>query len=144
MKTLIALVGEKGGGKETLGNLIIEMAQKEVKTVSRFRFSDILNATLEMWGIDRTRPNLQKLAKVMDASYGEGTLTRAVKRRFENDSADIAIADGVRWESDRVMIRGIAGSVMVYVTADAGLRYNRCVARARVDENKKTFEEFMN
>jgi len=143
MKALIALVGEKGGGKETFGNIVIELAQKENKTVTRCRFSDILNETLKLWNIETTRPKLQILSQAMDNAYGKGTLTKAVKSRFENNPADIVIADGVRWETDRQMIRSIFRNVLVYITADSKIRYQRCVSRGRVEEGKKTLEDFM-
>ena len=145
MKLVIGLVAKKLSGKETFGDMLQNCLLNSGYALNRHRFSDILNETADKWSISRDRKNLQKLAKIMDDAFGKGTLTRAVFKRFKDDPAEIVIADGVRWESDEEMIRGLpAGqSLLIYLTADPQVRYERSLKRKRDGEEKKTFEEFM-
>src|SRR5688572_17025142 len=104
MKIVIGLVGEKGSGKETFGNFLMEAAKG--KKVKRIRFSDLLNFTLKLWDLPQTRENLQNLAVLMDTNFGTGTLTGAVSKQIQDLEADIVILDGVRWETDEYLVRG--------------------------------------
>lgn len=136
MKTIIGLVGEKGSGKETFGNFLMEVAKERV---GRVRFSDILYETLGAWNLPQTRENLQHLAVVMDQGFGDGTLTNVIKKRVESLNADLVILDGVRWETDEMLVRSFPNNIMVYITADVKKRYQRLKKR---DEKKGEAESF--
>ena len=140
MKIIIGLVGEKGSGKGTFTNLLQEIASE---SLSRKRSGDILFETLKLWGISPSRENLQKLAIIMDNSYGRGSLTHAVYKRIVEDPADIIIFDGVRWETDVCMIRQFSSNILIYVTADIKIRYERTKLRKEKDgEAHTSFEQF--
>lgn len=142
-KIIIGLVGEIGGGKDTVAKLLTKELEGE-KTVSNFRFSNILRETLELWDIPMNRDNLQSLPVIMDNNFGEGALTRAMRKRIENDSADIIIINGVRWETDRDFIRSFSNNFLVYITAPTEVRFERIKARGEnVGENDISLEEFM-
>ncbi|MDP2696054.1 MAG: hypothetical protein Q8O87_02260 [bacterium] len=142
MKALIALTSEQLGGKETAGKWLIELAKQDGFTVSQHRFSDVLNDILALLDIDKTRSNLQQLAAALDDAFGKGTITKAVKARFENDNAVILIIDGVRWPSDEIMVRNITNSILIYITADQHLRWQRTRQRCRSGEENKSLAEF--
>lgn len=141
MKIIIGLVGEKGSGKETFGNFLIEVAKG--KKVTRVRFSDLLNETLELWDIPKTRENLQNLAVIMDQCFGVGTLTHAISQRLNKIDGDIILLDGVRWESDEKMIRSFSKNLLVYISADAPLRFERLQKRKEKHHEAETFEQFI-
>lgn len=138
---IIGLVGEKGSGKETFGNFLMEAAIG--KKVLRIRFSDILNYTLKLWDIPQTRENLQKLAVVMDTGFGDGTLTHSIKSQIESTVADIIILDGVRWETDEILVRNFPKNFLVYITADPKIRFKRLKVRQEKLNEAKTFEQFI-
>ena len=140
-KIIIGLVGEKGSGKETFGNFLMEVAKS--KKVLRVRFSDILNETLKLWGLEGTRHNLQHLAVVMEEGFGRGTLSNAIFKRVNNLEADIVILDGIRWETDEKLIRSFPKNLLVYVTAEINLRFKRLQVRKEKKDEAKTFEQFM-
>lgn len=140
-KIIIGLVGEKGSGKETFGNFLIELAKG--KKVERVRFSDILYETLRSWSIDTTRFNLQHLAVVMDKGYGEGTLTNAIFQRIQNLRSDIVILDGVRWSTDEKLIRSFDKNFLIYITAKTDLRFERLQKRQEKKDEAKTYAQFM-
>jgi adenylylsulfate kinase-like enzyme len=134
MKLVIGIIGAPLAGKETCATLLEQLLAEDGYRVSRHTFSDILRATLDLWDIAPTRDNLQKMAIVMNAEtgFGDGSLSRAMRRRLMEDDADVAILDGVRWLGDERMIRGLNDdgikSVFVYITADPNVRYARLLA----------------
>ncbi len=142
MKIIIGLVGEKGCGKGTFKDLLVEFVHD--KKIAHVRFSDVLTETLKLWGIPVSRENLQKLSPTMVQAYGEGILTRAVRKRVEDIDADIVILDGVRWLSDAEMLRQLPNNLLVYITADAKTRYERTKGRKeKAGEENATWEKFL-
>ncbi len=141
-KLVIGIVGEKGGGKETVGNILIELLSP--KRVIRVRSSDILRETLIQWDIPLTRHNQQHVAIVMNEGFGLGTLSKAVRKRIDVLDADIVLFDGIRWESDAELLHAFTHHKLIYVTADAKTRYERSVRRnEKADESSVTFQQFM-
>ena len=142
MKIVIGLVGEKGSGKGTFVSLLREIVPK--KSVAQIRFSDILFETLDLWGIQTTRRNLQELAIAMRNTYGEDIIARVTCERAVHVRADIVILDGIRWPPEVGMIRKLLNNTIVYVTADSRLRYERLKVRGeKVGEANATLEQFL-
>lgn len=141
-KIVIGLTGEKGSGKETVGDLLIELFYP--KKVLRIRSSDILRETLTLWGLPLNRHNLQYMAIIMNREFGDTTLSDAVRARILSLEADIVIVDGMRWESDVSLIRSFKNNFLIYVTADAEIRYERTKKRKqKVGEESISFEQFL-
>lgn len=148
MKLVIGVTGAPLAGKETAANIIAELLQKDGHTVSRHRFSDILRDTLDLWGLPHGRINEQNMAQLMIVPqfFGADTLSNAMKTRLMKEPVDAGVVDGVRWFADEKMIRalpveGIKG-LIVYIDADADLRYQRLQIRKRAGESATTREEF--
>ncbi len=142
-KLILGLVAKPSGGKESTGNLIEFYARAGGLTVSKHRFSDILNETLTAWGIPIHRENLQLMARVMKA-FGDDTLSKAVRARFEHDLADIVIVDGMRWLADEVMIRSFPHGHFIFVDAKQELRFEREKNRKRhAGDAGLAWEEFL-
>lgn len=140
-KMIIGTVGQKCGGKETFAKLLQECLPNT--KVVNIRSSSVLATTLTQWGLPLTRHNLQKMAMIMNANFGDGTLTRAVQKLILATEADIIIFDGARWESDATMIRSFPNNRLVYITADIDTRYQRSKKRSeKADETSATFEDF--
>ncbi len=140
-KKIIGVVGKKLSGKGTFGTFVQEiLAPRNVVLVS---FSDVLRDTLSDWGLPVSRHNLQRLAIIMNHEFGEGTLTRAVLLRLKNIDTDIVVIDGIRWLSDRDILRQIPGFQMVYITADIKVRYARRKAGQKVGEAEVPWEQFL-
>jgi dephospho-CoA kinase len=142
VKLIIGLVGEKGSGKETFGIILKELALP--LEVSRIRFSDLLKETLNLWDIPITRENLQNLAVLLDKGFGDGTLSHAIFQRISKINADIILLDGVRWETDVAMLNKFPNPLLVYVTADLKVRYERLKNRGeKTGEETTSFEQFL-
>ena len=149
MKLVIGIIGAPLAGKETCANLLEKLLVEDGYSVSRHTFSEILKATLDLWDIPHGRDNEQKMAIIMNAEtgFGDGALSRAMRRRLMEDTADVTILDGVRWLGDERMIRSLNDdgikTVMVYISADPKVRYTRLLARNRAGEAATTWEKFM-
>lgn len=148
MKLVIGLVGEKRGGKGTFVTEFTKLCPPN--TVTHHRFSDILYSTLNEWGIETSRENLQQLSIAMKNTFGDGTLMRAVESRTRKASTPIVILDGIRWREDEALIRRLNDTgndcygYLFYVTASQETRYARALASTeKAGENKLTFEEFI-
>ncbi len=148
MKLIIGIIGAPLAGKETCANLLEKLLVEDGYSVSRHTFSEILKATLDLWDIPHGRDNEQKMAIIMNAEtgFGDGALSRAMRRQLMEDTADVTILDGVRWLGDERMIRSLNDdgikTVMVYIFADPKIRYARLLARNRAGEAATTWEDF--
>jgi dephospho-CoA kinase len=145
-KIFIGLVGEKGGGKDTVMKFVQKLLPK--KKIAQIRFSDVLTDTLDIWGLAKSRANYQKLSPAMIDAYGKSALANAVRMRSERADADIVFINGVRWRADAAMVRALnkkgARSFLIYVTAPARVRYLRLKQRGeKVGEKTATFRQFM-
>ncbi len=139
-KLVIGLVGEIGSGKGTVVDVFEELFPN--KKIITIKFSDILADLLKILYMPKTRDNLQKMAIAIDEMFGAGTFNYAVRRRIEGIDADIVFADGVRWPADEKMIRDMNG-IMIYVTADQKIRYQRVIVRKEKEgEDATAFEKF--
>ena len=149
MKLVIGIIGAPLAGKETCVNLFEKLLVEDGYSVSRHTFSEILRETLDLWDIPHGRDNEQKMAIIMnaEAGFGDGALSRAMRRRLMEDVADVTILDGVRWLGDERMIRNLNDdgikTVMIYISADPKIRYARLIARNRAGEAATTWEKFM-
>ncbi len=91
-----------------------------------------------------TRENLQKLAWVMNRTFGARALARAVQFRAARMEADVVVLNGVRWEADVVLIRKFPKNLIVYVTASQRTRFDRMKNRGeKTGERTKTFAQFL-
>lgn len=141
MQLVIGIVGEKGSGKQTFADFLKEIASD--KRINHMRFSDLLRDTLTLWNLSHSRSNLQKVAIAFNSTFGEGTVSRALHKRVENDPADIVILDGVRWLSDEKLIREFPLNYLVYITADAKIRFERLKKRNdKIGEGEMDFAQF--
>lgn len=166
MKLVIGLVGEKGSGKQTFVNFLKQIASTSVIpnnvegssikladssliaqndiVIRQVRFSDILAQTLLIWDIPNTRENFQKLGIAMNQTFGQETLAHAAEFNIENDNADIIILDGARRESEIEIVKKQNPHLLVYITADQKLRFERLKNRSeKVGETGLSFEQFM-
>lgn len=136
------LVGEKGSGKQTFVNYFKSLYPN--LKIRQVRFSDILVETLILWDISLTRENLQKLAIIMNDSFGTAALANAAKFSLEGDFPDVVILDGIRREAEHKLLKNMENSTLIYITADQNLRYQRLKERSeKVGEIGLSHEQFL-
>ena len=141
MKLIIGLVGEKGSGKETFAKIFQSLMPD--KKIAHIRFSDHLKDTLTLWDIPITRANLQKIAIVMKDNFSPDAVSHAVYQRINAQDADYILLDGVRWESDVELTQEFKNNLLVYITADLKVRFERLKTRnEKVGEETTPYEQF--
>ncbi|MBI4039006.1 AAA family ATPase [Candidatus Daviesbacteria bacterium] len=142
MKFVIGLIGEKGSGKQTFVNFIKLISPR--LNIRQVRFSDILSQTLMVWDIPITRANLQKLSLVMNDAFGSQALANAARFSIEGDTSDIIIFDGIRRKTEYKLVKEMQNSLLIYITADQKLRYERLNKRSeKVGEVGLTYAQFL-
>lgn len=140
-KIVLGLIGEKGAGKGTVSDFIIDQHQ-----AVHYGTSKILRRTLEDLHLSITRDNLIKLALTLKEGFGPSVIIDSLIEDMEKDGAKIIIADGIRMHGDVDPFRKKYGKnfYLVYVTADLRLRYERTKLRKEKDgEAEATFEQFL-
>lgn len=140
-KIVIGLIGEKGSGKGTVSDYLIDKFG-----AVHYGTSKILRRTLEDLHVPLTRDNLVKLALVLKEGYGPSVIIDSLIQDMEKNGSDIIIADGIRMHGDVEPFRKKFGEnfFLVYVYADLKLRYERTKARKQnAGEGDATFEEFL-
>ena len=140
-KIIIGLIGEKGAGKGTVSDYLIEKYG-----AVHYGTSKILRRTLEDLHLRVTRDNLVKLALVLKEGFGSSVIINSLIQDMEKNGSDIIIADGIRMNGDVEPFRKKYGKnfYLVYVYADLKLRFARTKKRKEKEgEDKTTFEEFL-
>lgn len=139
---VIALVAEKGAGK----GLFIETVKKLLPgaSVAVVRFSDTWTDILDVLGKEKSRHNISTLATALRQGFrDDGILIPAMRQRLANAKGDIIILDGLR-KSEEVEIVRERNGLLVYIAADAKLRFERSRQRAeKTDEFGMTWEQFV-
>ncbi|MDP3973792.1 MAG: AAA family ATPase [Candidatus Daviesbacteria bacterium] len=142
MKLVIGLVGEKGSGKQTFVNFLKAILPN--LNIRQIRISDILAQTLILWDIPISRANEQKLAFIMNNTFGQTSLAHAAKFSAEDNHSDIVIFDGIRKKSEMNLVKKMPNSLILYITAEQKLRFKRLRKRSeKVGEAGLTFEQFL-
>lgn len=148
-KVIIGLVGEQCAGKEKFWELFTEVTREFIKeplvfTVNRFSTSTMLAEILERCGANTGRNNKIALVQELEEKFGEGTVASGLYRRLKNDRTTIKVIDSVRLPTDEEALRKEPNNILIYITADAKVRYDRHRARNRdAGDDKMTFEEFL-
>lgn len=140
-KVIIGLIGEKGCGKGTVADYLLEKYGAK-----HYGTSKILRRTLEDLRLPITRDNLVKLALVLKEGYGPSVIIDSLIKDMEENGSDVIIADGIRMHGDVDPFLKKYGEkfFLVYVTADLKLRYERTKLRKEKEgEDKATFQEFL-
>lgn len=141
-KTIIGLVGEKGSGKGTVSDYLIQHYGAE-----HFGTSKILKRTVSDLHLPLTRDNFIKLALVLKEGFGSSVVIDSLIQDIESKSqSNLVIADGIRMHDDVRPFQAKYGAnfQLIYVTANMKLRYERTKLRKEKDgEDKMTWQGFI-
>jgi len=140
-KIVIGLIGEKGSGKGTVSDYLIEKYKAK-----HYGTSKILRRTIEGLHLPVTRENLIKLALVLKQGYWPSVVIDSLIKDIENNGSQVIIADGIRMHGDVEPFKKKYGRdfYLFYVTADVRTRFERTKKRKEKDgEDKTTFKQFL-
>jgi dephospho-CoA kinase len=131
------LVGEKSGGKSTVGSYL------RSKGVRVIRFSDYLTDILVRLSLDpQNRLNLGTLAEALRVAFGAGTIARAVALDAQSGKGTLAVVDGIRKPGELAYLRRLPNFRLLYVTAPARVRYYRARLRNQRRDDRVSFRKF--
>ncbi len=137
-KLIFGFVGEISSGKGTACQYLADKYG-----APSYRFSTMLRDILNRLYMAISRDHMQRLSKVLRDEFGQDTLAKVIAEDVKKDPAGLVTVDGVRRESDIKYLREIPGFVLVYLTADQKIRYQRIVERGEnTDDTQKTFAQF--
>ncbi|MBI4117972.1 MAG: hypothetical protein HY455_00295 [Parcubacteria group bacterium] len=150
MALIIGLVGKPKRGKGTCTKIITGIL-KEYDVGIRARtltFSaDLLAPELVRRALPLSRENMQRLAQEWVTTEGAGALSRRMKILIESESlagVHVIFVDGVRWFSDRDLIRSFPLNFLLYVYCSPEAAYKRSKEQNdKAGDQTMSFEEFM-
>lgn len=137
---IIGLAGTFASGKDSLARFLEE--KYKIKHVST---SDIVREFAQEKYGSIERPVLYKTANELRETRGAGVLSEIAIERYESYKQKYPggiCVSGFRAWAEAEVIKS-KGGIIVFTDAPAKLRYERTVSRARDDEKKNTFEEFL-
>ncbi|MEK9173694.1 MAG: AAA family ATPase [Patescibacteria group bacterium] len=136
-KYIIGLVGHTGSGKDTLAKLLVEALPAGAKSIS---FSQVLREKiLSPAGIEPTRENLQKVG----IEINREEFARTVYDYIQEQPEDTCLLPGVRMEQDVELIRSFPRNLLIAITTDDQLCFERMKARnEKLGEATLTWEDF--
>ncbi len=140
-KIIIGLTGEKGAGKGTVANHLIEKYG-----AVHYGTSKVLKRTLEDLHLPLSRDNFIKLALALKEGFWPTVVIDALIADMERNGSNVLIADGIRMHGDVEPFKKKYGKnfFLVHVYADLKIRFERTKSRKEKDgEDKTTFEEFL-
>lgn len=138
---IIGIAGTSGAGKDTLGELLVELQGYKFVSVS-----DILRAELTKQGVPHEREHLRALSSKWHREFGPGNLSRRTIEAYaeeEEREGHKGLAIGsIRRPSEAKVIQD-EGGIVLWIDADQRLRYDRIQAANRGrNEDSATFEQW--
>ncbi len=136
-KILIAIIGEKAGGKDVVGKYLSEKYSAEV-----IASGDIFRNILEILEIDKTRENISNVAVAIRNVFGENIAQEVTLKKFQRSPATICVNNGLRKPEEFEQAKQL-GFHFWYVTAPLEIRFERMKQRKQnFDDQTQTFELF--
>ncbi|MBX4189909.1 hypothetical protein KW791_01245 [Candidatus Parcubacteria bacterium] len=135
---VIGIAGEKRAGKGTFVNMLARLHPVEVASSHR-----ILAETAKALGLQETRKNLMLVSNTLKDIYGPDTLSGAMYKKISGLSGKVKIYDCIRWESDLKTVQLFPHNLLVYITAESEVRFERSRLLAlEKKEEPLTYKEF--
>lgn len=136
-KVIIGLVGETGSGKDTVADYL-----EKQYGANLMRFSDPIKDTLSIYFDQLSKEDQAWLYSVFKDRFGANILSRAMRRRIEEENG-LIIINGVRMPSDYEFIRGLGSDAKVlYITASEEIRWKRVTTRGEKSDDHLPLEHF--
>nr|AIA12697.1 AAA domain protein [uncultured bacterium] len=135
MATILAVLGEKLSGKDTIAQYLVDR-----HGAYHTRYSHFLDEILTILGLPITRRNENDLGYGLRQYFGEDVLSRAQTQRILKSDADLIVINGLRFQSDLDQARSL-GAHLIYVTAPKELRFKRALERGeKAESSREIFE----
>jgi dephospho-CoA kinase len=152
MKAYIGITGLSGTGKDTVGNMLADLAETYGIRVYRYNLSDEIRDVLARRGIvggSASRSMLIEVGNELRATYGGGTLADRIVmkdleiRRIESCKPNLVIVTGIRNPGEVETFRREWGKRFKLVTVEASqeVRARRVASREQYQEDAGLSDE---
>ena len=132
---IIGITGTICSGHDTFGRIL------EGKGFVRYSLSDEIRQLMKDEGIEINRKNMQDFADEFRKSRGAGILADLVVGRL--NGCGNYVVESLRNPYEVYSFRRREGFYLLMIDASPEVRFRRLFARARDNDNPKTFEEFL-
>ncbi len=136
-KIVIGLVGEVGSGKDTVGKYL-----EEKYGAKQVRFADPIKDTLSIYFDKLSRADQQWLFLAFQERFGDDILSRAIRKKIEDEENQIVVVNGLRMPPDLKFIRSFENNKILYITASPNIRWERASKRDEKSDDSTSFENF--
>lgn len=138
-KIIIGLVGELGAGKGT----VVKYLKEKYGAVS-IRFSDMLRDVLQRLYLPVSRENLQQISTALREYFGADIMAKIVAEDVLDLNEKMIVVDGVRRFADIKYVKTNKNFILVAVSADEKIRFERYVRRNEKEgDDKINFNDFL-
>jgi len=136
---IIGIAGTNGSGKDSIGHMLAERHSWLFVSVS-----DFLREEAKKRGLPIEREVLRSISAEWRREHGLGVLVDKGVELFNVSASKYAglVVVPMRNSGEAQRVKDLGGW-LVWADADPKVRYNRITSRARSDEDKKTFEQFL-
>ena len=136
MATIIAVLGEKLSGKDTIAQYLVEK-----RGAFHTRFSQILDEILFTLNLPVIRRNENDLGYALREKFGTDVLSNALMHRVKNSNADLIVMNSFRFQEEFDAAKAI-GAKFIYVTAPRDIRFERTHNRTEKGDTETSPEIF--
>ncbi len=137
MAVILAIVGERLAGKDTVGKYL-----EEKYGAFQIKYSHILDEILDILDQPKSRRNEIDLGMAMRSVFHEGVLNPAVRKKVLSSDKALRVINGIRFLDEFETARALAARFL-YVTAPQELLYQRFLARQeKADDSSLSAQEF--
>ncbi len=137
-KHVFVFVGLAGSGKNTCTGYLRDKYGADI-----FSFTTMLKDVISRFYLEFNRDNLIKLSESVRAAFGEDLLAKTMAKDVENASSNMIAIDNARRLADIKFLSQLPGFVLIEVTADIKVRYERVTKRLEKTSDTQTFEQFV-
>jgi dephospho-CoA kinase len=135
-KLIIGLVGETGSGKDTVAKYLNEKYGAKL-----MRFADPIKETLNIFFDKSSKQDQQWLFTEFKKRFGGNVLGMALRKKIERNDG-LIVVNGLRMLEDYGFIKSFSDSVILYITADQKLRWERVAGRGEKSDDNIDLEKF--
>jgi len=132
---IIGIAGTLGAGKGTVVEYLKE------KGFQHYSVSGYLKSVLDERGLPADRPHLSAQADEFDAEY-EGGVLEVIYNKMQSELGEDFILESIHRVSEAEYLRSV-GAMILGVTAEPRVRYERTSKRQEGEKDNVTYEDFL-